>query len=181
MGTLRSSHTVKLFASSLVSDRRLLPEIEKRLVQAFGSIDHRSVMLPFDGTDYYSDEMGKTIDRMFFSFENLIEAGELPDAKRHAQALEQEYRDASTGGHRVNIDPGYLEQVKVVLASTKNFYHRIYLGQGVFGETTMHYRGKCYQFFPWTYPDYKSKDYLDFFLKVRGLYRLQLKQRCISG
>ena len=181
MGTLRSGHTAKLFASSLVADRCLLPEIERRLVEAFGPIDHRSDVLRFDGTDYYAREMGKTIDRVFFSFKDLIEAGELPTAKRRTNVLEEEYRDASTGGRRINIDPGYLEQVKVVLASTKNFYHRIYLGQGVFGEATMHYRGKAYQFFPWTYPDYKSKDCLRFFLKVRELYRLQLKQQCVTG
>ena len=78
-----------------------------------------------------------------------------------------------------NLDPGYIEQAKVVLASTKNFYHRIYLGGGIFGEVTMHFKNNTYQFFPWTYPDYKSKDYQDFFLRVRQIFRSQLRGMCL--
>ena len=79
----------------------------------------------------------------------------------------------------VNLDPGYIEHAKVILASTKNFYHRIYLGSGIFAEVTMHFKNNTYQFFPWTYPDYQSKDYQDLFLKIRQIYRSQLRTMCI--
>ena len=79
----------------------------------------------------------------------------------------------------VNLDPGYLEQAKVILTSTKNFYHRIYLGGGIFGEVTMHFKNNTYQFFPWTYPDYQSRDYQEFFLRIRQIYRSQLRTMCI--
>ena len=79
----------------------------------------------------------------------------------------------------VNLDPGYIEHAKVILASTKNFYHRMYLARGIFGEVTMHFRDGAYEFFPWTYPDYKSAEYQRFFLELRDIYRQQLRSMCL--
>ena len=125
--------------------------------------------------------MGSSIKRAFFSFEPLIEADRLPEIKRKTNALEAELADSSTDVPRpVNLDPGYIEHAKVILASTKNFYHRMYLGGGIFGEVTMHFRNNAYQFFPWTYPDYQSSDYLEFFLRMRQLYRGQLRTMCLT-
>jgi Domain of unknown function (DUF4416) len=175
---------VKLFVGVLVSHTKLLPDIEQRLSELYGPIDHRSPVIPFDFTDYYTPEMGDIIDRVFFSFERLIEADQLPEIKRQTNQFEDELapllRTSSTSVKRpVNLDPGYIEQAKVILASTKNFYHRIYLGGGVFGEVTMHFKNNTYQFFPWTYPDYQSRDYQEFFLKIRHVFRVQLRTMCI--
>jgi len=124
--------------------------------------------------------MGDIIDRVFFSFERLIEADRLPEIKRQTNQLEEELAPLLQSVKRpVNLDPGYIEQAKVILASTKNFYHRIYLGRGIFGEVTMHFKNNTFQFFPWTYPDYQSKDYQEFFLKLRHIYRSQLRTMCI--
>jgi len=124
--------------------------------------------------------MGDTIDRMFLSFERLIEADQLPEIKRQTNQLEQEMAALLPIVKRpVNLDPGYIEHAKVILASTKNFYHRIYLGGGIFGEVTMHFKNNTYHFFPWTYPDYQSMDYQEFFLRIRQIYRSQLRTRCI--
>ena len=181
MGKVQSLNPVKLFAGVLVADERLLPQIEERLVADFGPIDHRSDVLPFEFTEYYASQMGDILDRIFFSFENLIDAGTLASLKLQTNRIEEEYRGASKEVRRpVNLDPGYIEQAKVILASTKNFYHRIYLRQGIFAEVTMHFRNNTYQFFPWTYPDYKSKDYQEFFLRMRQIYRVQLKNLCLT-
>jgi hypothetical protein len=124
--------------------------------------------------------MGDTIDRMFLSFERLIEADQLPEIKRQTNQLEQEMAALLPIVKRpVNLDPGYIEHAKVILASTKNFYHRIYLGGGIFGEVTMHFKNNTYHFFPWTYPDYQSRDYQEFFLRIRQIYRSQLRTMCI--
>jgi hypothetical protein len=184
MGAIRQFVPVKLFIGVLVSNSKFIPEVEKRLTAVYGSIDHRSAVVPFDFTDYYEAEMGDLIDRVFFSFERLIEADQLPEIKRQTNQLEDELapllRTPNTNVKRpVNLDPGYLEQAKVILASTKNFYHRIYLGGGIFGEVTMHFKNNTYQFFPWTYPDYQSKDYQDFFLRLRQILRSQLRTMCI--
>jgi hypothetical protein len=180
MGALQVFSPVKLFIGVLVSHARDLDEIERRLTSRYGSIDHRSGIIPFDFTDYYNREMGEAIDRIFFSFEQLIDAAELADIKVWTNHLENEIAAAATNVKRpANLDPGYLENAKVILASTKNFYHRIYLGNRIFGEVTMHFRNNTWQFFPWTYPDYQSQDYQEFFFRIRQIYRAQLKARCL--
>ena len=180
MGAIRQFNPVKLFIGVLVSHKKLMPEVEHRLTAAYGPTDHRSGVIPFDFTDYYEAEMGDIIDLAFFSFERLIEADQLPEIKRQTNQLETGLAPMASSVKRpVNLDPGYLEHAKVVLASTKNFYHRIYLGGGIFGEVTMHFRNNTYQFFPWTYPDYQSKDYQEFFLRVRQIFRSQLRTMCI--
>jgi len=184
MGAIRQFTPVKLFIGVLVANTKFIVQVEERLTAAYGPIDHRSEIVPFDFTDYYENEMGDLIDRAFFSFERLIEANQLPEIKRQTNQLENELAPLlttprTTVKRPVNLDPGYLEQAKVILASTKNFYHRIYLGGGVFGEVTMHFKNNTYQFFPWTYPDYQSKAYLDFFMRMRQIFRSQLRTMCI--
>ena len=184
MGAIRNLIPVQLFVGVLVSDAKFISEIETRLAAAYGPIDHRSPIIPFTFTTYYTKEMGQSIDRLFLSFERLIEPDQLPEIKRQTNQFEEELapllRTPSTTVKRpVNLDPGYIEQAKVILASTKNFYHRIYLGHGIFGEVTMHFRNNTYQFFPWTYPDYQSKDYQEFFLRMRQIFRVQLRSMCI--
>jgi len=180
MANIRSFSPVKLFIGVLVSDKKFINDVERRLTAQYGPIDHRSPILPFDFTDYYTPEMGDIIDRVFFSFERLIEADQLPEIKRQTNNSEDEMRSLSEAVKRpVNLDPGYIEHAKVILASTKNFYHRIYAGRGIFAEVTMHFKNNTFQFFPWTYPDYQSRDYQEFFLKIRQIYRGQLKTMCI--
>ena len=184
MGAIRQFTPVKLFMGVLVSDRKFIPNVEERLTPLFGPVDHRSEVIPFDFTDYYEKEMGDILDRVFFSFERLIEADRLPEIKRQTNELEDELAELlrtpnTTIKRPVNLDPGYIEQAKVVLASTKNFYHRIYIGRGIFAEVTMHFKNNTYQFFPWTYPDYQSRDYQEFFLRTRQIFRSQLRTMCI--
>jgi len=184
MGAINQFTPVKLFIGILVSNSKFIPEVEQRLTTLYGSVDHRSDVIPFDFTDYYESEMGDLIDRVLFSFERLIEADQLPEIKRQTNELEQELapllKTPNTNVKRpVNLDPGYIEQAKIILASTKNFYHRIYLGKGIFGEVTMHFKNNTYQFFPWTYPDYQSKDYQEFFLRTRQILRSQLRTMCL--
>jgi hypothetical protein len=180
MGSIRTFNPVKLFVGVLVANEDLVAEAESQLSSSFGPLDYRSPVLPFTFTDYYRQETGDHILRVFFSFERLIEGDQLPEIKRNTNALEEKFAASGTTVRRpVNLDPGYLEHSKVILASTKNFYHRMYLGRGIFGEVTMHFRNGKYEFFPWTYPDYKSSEYQAFFLELRTIYRRQLRQMCL--
>ena len=180
MGSVRSFNSVKLFVGVLASDRKLIEQVRDRLTALYGTIDHESLVIPFDFTDYYAAEMGELVDRVFFSFERLIDGDQLAHIKSQTNDIEDEMKPLlQTVSRPVNLDPGYLENAKVILASTKNFYHRIYLGNGIFAEVTMHFRNNTFQFFPWTYPDYQSKDYQEFFLRVRHIYRSQLRTMCI--
>ena len=150
MGSIRAFNPVKLFVGVLVSTEDLLPDVESELCSRYGPADHRSLVLPFTFTDYYRHETGDRILRVFFSFERLIDAGQLPEIKRDTNTLEEKFAARGALVRRpVNLDPGYLEPSKVVLASTKNFYHRMYLSRGIFGEVTMHFRNGAFEFFPW--------------------------------
>jgi len=181
MGAIRNLIPVQLFVGVLMSNREIVSETERRLTAAYGPIDQRSPTLPFTFTNYYAREMGPAIERLFFSFERLIEPDQLPEIKRQTNEIEKELAQLQNSVKRpVNLDPGYLEQAKVILASTKNFYHRIYLGNGVFGEVTMHFKNNAYEFFPWTYPDYQSTPYQEFFLGLRQIYRSKLRMMCIT-
>ena len=180
MGSIRAFNPVKLFVGVLLANEDDVAGVESELSSTYGPIDHRSPVLPFTFTDYYRQETGDHISRVFFSFERLIEGDQLPEIKCHTNALEETFAAAGASVKRpVNLDPGYLENSKIVLASTKNFYHRIYLGRGIFGEVTMHFRNGAFEFFQWTYPDYKSPEYQAFFMELRTLYRNQLRQRCL--
>lgn len=180
MGSLRAFNPVKLFMGVLVSNSKLIEAVEKRLTETYGPIDHRSPVIPFNFTDYYSKEMGDIIERVFFSFEQLIEADQLSTIKRQTNQMEEAFETEDAAVKRpVNLDPGYIEHAKVILASTKNFYHRIYVGDGIFAEVTLHFKNHTLQYFPWTYPDYQSRDYQEFFLRIRQIYRQQLKGMCI--
>ena len=180
MGSIRAFNPVKLFIGILVSQESLVENVASELSRAYGTVDHRSPSLPFTFTDYYRRETGDRILRVFFSFETLIDADRLPDIKRHTNTLEETFAPLDPSVTRpVNLDPGYLEHSKVILASTKNFYHRMYLTRGIFGEVTMHYQKNAWEFFPWTYPDYKSAEYVTFFSELRDIYRRQLRQMCL--
>ena len=76
---------------------------------------------------------------------------------------------------QVNIDPGYLDLAKLVLATTKDYAHRIFLRKGVFAEIALSFRGASFSANAWTYPDYASKEYIDIFNQMRKLYAPGLK------
>ncbi len=176
MGEIRSPSPVKLFVGILTSLPRSIADIEGRLTALFGAIDLRSDEFPFDMTHYYDSEMGTPILRRFLSFQPLISPETIAKTKRATNGVEAdlaaEYRQVS---RPANLDPGYLEESKIVLASTKNFYHRILLADGIYGEVTLRYSEKRWQPFPWSFPDFRSGRYDEFFTRLRQLYRAQLK------
>ena len=175
MGKVREPLPVKLVASMFAGQRELLEEAKARLSEEFGPIDYESELLPFDHTTYYAAEFGKGLVRQFVTFENLIDPGRLAEIKRLTNALEMEW--ARAGKRRINIDPGYVSHSKLVLATTKNYAHRIYLGKGIYAEVTLHYRDGTFRPWPWTYPDYASPPLIAIFNRIRQLYVRQLRGR----
>jgi hypothetical protein len=126
---------------------------KKLLIDKYGSMEASYGPIPFTFTDYYSPEMGTSLLKEYLVFSHPLDRESLPEIKTYTNSLEQEH--VQNGNRGVNIDPGYLSRDKLVLASTKDFYHRLYLGQGIFGEVTLHYRKGAFRYFSWTYPDYK--------------------------
>ncbi len=173
MGTAKEVQPVKLIASLLTGDLDLLPQVRAALVEFWGIIDFASEMLPFDHTDYYAAEFGPGLQRQLVTFERLVDPGQLPAIKHQTNDLE--WSLAAEGKRRVNIDPGYVSLAKLVLASTKNHGHRLYLGQGIYGEGTLVYQRGHFRSWPWTYPDYGSERYRAMFDGIRERYKAQLR------
>ncbi|MBN1571396.1 MAG: DUF4416 family protein [Acidobacteria bacterium] len=177
MGEIRDPLPVKLFVGVLTSLVDIAPKAENLLVDFFGAVDLRSGLFPFDMTRYYDKEMGTPIYRYFLSFERLIEPSTIADAKMRTNGLERAFADERSNPERpINLDPGYLEQSKIVLASTKNFSHRILISGGIYAEVTLHFQEGAWHSFPWTFPDYKTDRYHAFFTALRDLYRNQLSR-----
>ena len=173
MGTAREPVPVKLIVSLLSADARLLIETSAALCRLYGRIDFESELLPFDHTDYYTAEFGRGLQRQVVSFERLVHPSELPAIKNQTNTLE--YSLALGGQRRVNIDPGYVALGKLLLASTKDHAHRIYLGDGVYAEGTLTYQRGRFRPWPWTYPDYATPQYCALFQEIRRRYAAQLR------
>lgn len=173
MGIIKSVIPVKLFTGIIAADLTLLQEAEAALTKQWDKIDSSSEIIPFDFTDYYHPEMGRELYRCWLSFEGLMDPGQLVRLKGEANKLEESF--AINGKRRVNIDPGYLTMAKIVLASTKDFNHRIYIGGGIYAEVTMYYRHDKFVTLAWTYPDYQCETALKFFTNTRVKLREQLK------
>ncbi len=176
MAMPRRAQPVKLIVGLLSGDADLLRRARQLLSREFGPADLASDVWPFTQTEYYQDEMGPGLQRLLLSFEHLVMPERLPEIKRATNDLEDRIASECLDPLRprpVNVDPGYLTLAKLVLATTKDRDHRLYLGDGIYGEVTLHYRGDAWQTWPWTYPDYRQPTYHEFFLRVRERYRAQ--------
>lgn len=175
MGALRRALPVKLIVGMLGSDADLLRRARQRLVREYGATDSESGLLPFAFTDYYQAEMGSGLLRWFVSFQNLIQPDQLASVKEFTNELEAAtQREAMSDVLRpINLDPGYLDLGKLVLATTKDRAHRICIGPRVFAEVTLQYVGGDWQESAWTYPDFQTMSYQEFLTHARELLRVQ--------
>ncbi len=163
---------VKLICGVLFDNAVDLDSVDKILVSKFGLIDHKSQQFKFTFTEYYNDEMGSNLSKQFYSFEKLVMPDSLADIKN--ETIEIETKFSHDGKRTVNLDPGYLEESKLVLASTKNFSHRIYLRDHIWAELTLRYIRGEFVANPWSYPDYCQDLAIEFLKSVRENYRNQL-------
>ncbi len=177
MGKIKPFIPVKLIFGIISGFQGLIEEIEEPLVRRYGPIDYRSPFIPFTFTDYYTPQMGENLLRRFISFQQLIEPDLLPEIKAHSNHLEEEYALRSSRSKRpINLDPGYLTVTSLILASTKNFAHRIPLQKGIYAELEYIFKKREAQSLPWTYPDYRIEEYQKIFLEVRRIYSAQIKK-----
>jgi len=140
----------------------------------FGEIEYKSELFPFDETDYYAKEMGGDLVRRFVAFTRLVAPGFLADIKRRTNDIER--RQSGGGSRIINIDPGLLTAERVILASGKNYSHRIYLGGGIFADLTLIYKNGEFVALPWTYPDYGAKKVREMFCKLRLRYLEKVRE-----
>jgi hypothetical protein len=164
---------VKLFVGVLYSDKALLEKALEMLEDQLGPVDYRSEPMPFTVTDYYQEEMGGLILRIFLSFQRLMDPGRLAQIKIMTNEIEDQL--AVDGQRKVNLDCGYMDVCKVVLASAKYNGQKIYLGRGIYADPTLHYEKGHFIPYPWSFPDFKTGQYEKVFLRIRELYKVGRK------
>ena len=177
MWELKDPKPVKLIVGIMAADENSLTAAIEALQSEFGTIDLTSDTWPFVLTEYYADQTGPDILKKFVSFEKLIDPGQLAQIKHDTNRIEQQLADQLKNPfpRPINLDPGVIEPSKLILATTKNYSHRIYIQQKMYAEVTLIYDKKQWKPFEYTYPGYKQQCYHDFFNKVRTRLMEQLK------
>jgi len=167
---------VKLVCGIIASQELYFRKAEEKLVELYGPVDKASPIFDFDFTDYYEEQMGKNLKRKFLSFANLISPERLSEIKLQTNRLEEEIRKEFKAGQRiVNLDPGYLTPSALIMATAKDFAHRIPLREGIYAHLELLFSKKEVRVLSWTYPDYKTEGYQKFFMQIRQIYLSQKK------
>lgn len=167
---------VKVFVAALWSRAADLGRARRELVERLGEIDREGPDHPFDVTDYYREEMGEALRRRLISFVRLVPPDQLPDLKLATHRVEQALR-LPGGGRTVNLDVGYLDHHKVVLASVKEAGQKIYLRDGIWADIMFRYSGGRLVPFDWTFPDFRDGRYETELLDMRARYLARIRGR----
>ncbi|MDR1122855.1 MAG: DUF4416 family protein [Endomicrobium sp.] len=177
MGVIGESKQVKLFCGIIFSNEEIKCNSFEKLEKKFGKIDLISDTIPFDFSKYYNSEMGDNLKRFWISFEKLASAADLAEIKVFTNFIENSFVIYNYNKRKINIDPGYITPANVILATTKDYSHRIYLKKGIYGEVTTIYQKNSYIKLPWSYPDYLSPIAVRFFLKTRAVLINKLRRK----
>ena len=183
MGIATPAFPVLRFAGLLAADANQLEAARRELTDYYGPIDAMSAPIPFTFTSYYEDEMGQGLLRQWVRFSTLFAPDQLICCKHQTNKIELILARQFAHGPRrpINIDPGYLNRAKVILASTKDHSHRVYLGDGIYGEVTLHWSKTGWTPWPWTYADYQTPVAVNFLTQARDAYLKLLEQRLGPG
>jgi Domain of unknown function (DUF4416) len=175
MGDIHEPDAVLLLVAVSSRHAAALDWAREQVEQQFGPLALVSDAFSFTETDYYTATMGADLKKQFVTCERLVDPGDLAGIKRTTNRWEAEY--AALGRHPesrpLNLDPGYVTPAKLVLASTKDHAHRLYLQEGIYAEVTLAYRSRQWQPLDWTYPDYRRDDYQAFFTGCREILLAQ--------
>jgi hypothetical protein len=173
MGVIGAPKKAKLFCGIISSNAEIEQKTLAALEKKFSEIDLTSAFMPFDFSYYYNPEMGNNLNRFWISFKKLITTADIAGIKIFTNSTEDSF--AVNNKRQINIDPGYITPANVILATTKDYSHRIYLSGGIYGEVTAIYKKSEIAKLPWSYPDYFSNPATDFFLKARKDLMKQLR------
>lgn len=183
MGDVHQPTPVNLICAVLAAREEWLDAATERLEAALGPMDLVSETWPWTFSSYYEAEMGAPLLRRICSLRELAAPDAIIEVKLRTNKIEKELAQSLAGGpapgamppRPVNVDPGYVALSKMVLATTKDYAHRLYLGRGIYAECTLRWRRGAFQPYEWTYPDYATDEYRAFFAQVRALYADKLR------
>jgi hypothetical protein len=177
MGQVSALSPVLQIVAAFSRHQEALAWARTKAESAWGPMALSSDAFEFRETNYYDATMGVGLLKQFFALEQLIDPERLVELKLQTNAWEVEY--AALGKHDeqrpLNLDPGYITLAKLVLASTKDHAHRIYLGRGIYAEITLKFRDGAWQASDWTYPDYRRPDFQEFFSQCRDYLKAASK------
>lgn len=177
MAAITDFQPVKLICGVIYARAEHFQRAEERLVELWGPADSRSPHFDFDLTDYYEAQMGKSLKRTFLSFRALVPPERLTEIKVRTNALEGQIRLEFRSDLRiVNLDPGYLTQAALIMATAKDFSHRVPLARGIYAHLEFLFSKTGIRRLDWTYPDFLKAEYQNYFLAVRRTYLNQLRQ-----
>jgi len=174
MSEPRLPEKVRLIASLFSPEKDIVDRVIDRLAEQYGPIEQTSPDMFFDRTRYYAREMGWPLHRRFISFEELILPETLVDVKLNTNAMENAF--LVDGKRRINIDPGMISAERLILATGKNYIHRVYLSNGIYADLTLLFKRGGFQPLEWTYRDYAEPDMIRFFNELRQTYMEKLKE-----
>jgi hypothetical protein len=179
MGQPKIPKPVKLVMSLIMASGDLFPRVLEDLGRCYGSADFTGLWMDFDFTDYYAPELGPFLKRRVVAFQKLIAPDRLRSVKHQTNVIEKNY--SHLGKRQVNIDPGYVSGEHVILATTKPYTHRPYLGDGIYADLTLIFQKGSFRSLEWTYPDYGRADMIKMLNGIRENYLEQLKKETPAG
>ncbi len=180
MGDISAPKPVLLVLPAFSASPATLQWALQRATEKWGPPVLESEYFSFDQTNYYEREMGAELKKVIWAFPQLVDPAELAAIKHLTNDWEQQAASREKAGSQeeeaavarpLNLDPGLLSEAKLVLATTKDRDHRIYLGQGIFAEVTLYYRKGAWRSRDWTYADYQRPEYHQFFMRCRDYLR----------
>jgi hypothetical protein len=169
MGRIKKPFPGKLIVSAIYASIGAMQDAIMEIEKKYGRVEYETDDIEFLHTTYYREEMGSDLKRKFFSFDKEVERDQLADIKNWTNKLEEKFGERSGDFvfRKVNLDPGIVTLANLVLASTKDYSHRIYIKDGIYGEITLLYEKKRFKPLAWTYPDYTEPEAMEFFNRVR--------------
>jgi hypothetical protein len=173
MGKIGRPRKVRLFASIIFHREADLEAVLRLLGDTVGPVEEKTPPALFTHTTYYNREMGEGLMRSFVLFSPLVDREILPDVKISTNATEDLF--AKEGKRTVNIDSGYIALEHVILATTKGYAHRVYLGKGIHADLTLMFSSGSYRALEWTYPDYAEEQTIALFNRWRDLCKESLR------
>lgn len=181
MGEIKDAPNAHPFFALMYTSDDLYEKVLRNIKERFGEIlGFGPIYRVLDFTDYYVREFGEGALKQMFVFRSPVELENFYKVKIRSNSLEETFRKNNL--RCVNIDPGFLDVSKLVLYSTKHYSHRVYVGNGIFGEVSLIYKQEKFEVMPWTYPDYYWEKNMDFLLKSRKeIVRLTRKEKLCEG